>query len=54
MIIHGDPFAGSGTTLCAAALEGFDYVGIEREAEYIEIIEARVKYWSHHVQLSLF
>ena len=49
-----DPFAGSGTTLCAAALEGFDYVGIEREAEYIEIIEARVKHWSHHVQLSLF
>ncbi len=41
-----DPFAGSGTTLCAAALEGFPYIGIEREAEYIEIIKARVKHWT--------
>lgn len=41
-----DPFAGSGTTLCAAALEGLPYIGIEREAEYIEIIKARVKHWT--------
>ena len=41
-----DPFAGSGTTLCAAALEGFPYIGIEREDEYIEIIKARVKHWT--------
>src|SRR5690554_5084088 len=36
-----DPFAGSGSTLVAAKREGFDYIGIEREAEYIEIARAR-------------
>ena len=41
-----EPFAGSGTTLCAAALEGFTSIGIERESEYIEIIKARLKHWS--------
>jgi len=41
-----EPFAGSGTTLCAAVLEGVEIVGIEREAEYISIIESRVDYWS--------
>jgi len=37
-----DPFCGSGTTLLAAHLEGFDYLGIEREAEYVEIIRKRL------------
>jgi len=37
-----DPFLGSGTTLMAAALEGFDAVGIEREKEYVEIARARL------------
>jgi DNA modification methylase len=37
-----DPFAGSGTTLLAAHLEGFDYLGIEREAEYVEIAQQRL------------
>lgn len=37
-----DPFAGSGTTLLAAQSEGFDAVGIEREAEYVEIIKKRI------------
>ena len=37
-----DPFAGSGTTLLAADQEGFGWVGIEREAEYAAIIEARL------------
>ncbi|WP_254635178.1 DNA methyltransferase [Paenibacillus sp. GbtcB18] len=36
-----DPYAGSGTTLAAAKREGFGFVGIEREPEHVEIIEAR-------------
>lgn len=38
-----DPFAGSGSTGKAAVIEGFRFVGIEREAEYVEIARARVK-----------
>lgn len=41
-----DPFTGSGTTGCGAVLEGFRFVGIEREAEYHAIAEARIGYWS--------
>lgn len=37
-----DPFSGSGTTLLAAMEEGFASVGIEREADYVEIIRARI------------
>jgi site-specific DNA-methyltransferase (adenine-specific) len=37
-----DPFAGSGSTLLAAELEGFEWIGIEREAEYCAIAEARL------------
>lgn len=37
-----DPFMGSGSTGKAATLEGFDFIGIEREAEYIEIARARI------------
>ncbi len=40
-----DPFAGSGTTGIAAHLEGFAFIGIEREAEYAEIAQARIKHW---------
>jgi len=43
-----DPFTGSGTTGIAAHLEGFDFIGIEREAEYAEIAEARIAWWSQH------
>jgi DNA modification methylase len=38
-----DPFAGSGSTLVAAKQNGFQYIGIEMTAEYIPIIEARLK-----------
>jgi site-specific DNA-methyltransferase (adenine-specific) len=41
-----DPFTGSGTTGCAAVLEGFRFVGIEREAEYVEIAEKRIAHWA--------
>jgi site-specific DNA-methyltransferase (adenine-specific) len=38
-----DPFGGSGTTAVAAIENGFKYILIEKEAEHIPIIEARVK-----------
>lgn len=37
-----DPFNGSGSTGIAAMKEGMRYVGIEREAEYVEIAKARI------------
>jgi DNA modification methylase len=37
-----DPFTGSGSTGKAAILEGFRFIGIEREAEYVEIAKARI------------
>jgi DNA modification methylase len=41
-----DPFAGSGTTGIACHLEGFDFIGIEREDEYADIAKARIEWWS--------
>ena len=38
-----DPFAGSGTTLEAAILEGFNVVGIEKEHDYIPDIRRRIE-----------
>lgn len=37
-----DPFCGSGTTGIACKLEGFEFVGIEQDAEYCKIAEARI------------
>jgi hypothetical protein len=37
-----DPFMGSGSTGKAAIMEGFRFIGIEREAEYLEIARARI------------
>ena len=37
-----DPFLGSGTTGLAAEMEGFAWIGIEKEAEYVAIAEARL------------
>jgi len=41
-----DCFLGSGTTGCAAMLEGFKFVGIEMSPEYMHIAEARMKHWN--------
>jgi hypothetical protein len=40
-----DPFAGSGSTIAAAVLEGFSALGIELSAEYADIARARVAHW---------
>lgn len=50
---HGtvlDPFMGSGSTGCAAALEGVNFIGIEREPEYFAIAQQRVAYWGGDVE----
>jgi site-specific DNA-methyltransferase (adenine-specific) len=50
---HGtvlDPFMGSGSTGCAAALEGVSFIGIEREPEYFAIAQQRVAYWGGDVE----
>jgi site-specific DNA-methyltransferase (adenine-specific) len=45
-----DPFCGSGTTGCAAVLEGFGFVGIEMDAEHVATAEARIAHWAATVQ----
>ena len=37
-----EPFAGSGTTVEAALREGFNIIAIEREAEYLPLIQERL------------
>jgi len=49
-----DPFCGSGTTGAACVLEGFDFIGIEQDAEYVEIARKRIAHWTPDTaQLSL-
>ena len=37
-----DPFMGSGSTGIAAKLEGFRFIGIEKEQEYMDIAIKRI------------
>jgi DNA modification methylase len=37
-----DPFMGSGSTGKGAVLEGFQFIGIEQDAEYVAIARARI------------
>jgi site-specific DNA-methyltransferase (adenine-specific) len=46
-----DPFMGSGSTGKGAVLEGFQFVGIEREAEYLAIAQARIEH-AHTLHIS--
>jgi len=41
-----DPFTGSGSTGCAAALEGFDFIGVELDAGDCEVARRRIAYWA--------
>lgn len=38
-----DPFMGSGSTGKAAMLEGFDFIGVERDTAYFEIAKGRIE-----------
>jgi tRNA G10 N-methylase Trm11 len=40
-----DPFMGSGSMALACLETGHNYVGIEMQEEYIEIADARVRWW---------
>lgn len=41
-----DPFLGSGTTGIAAHLEGFNFIGIEKDQEYFELAKERINHWN--------
>lgn len=41
-----DPFTGSGTTGIACVLEGFRFVGVERDPDYVAIARARIAWWA--------
>jgi site-specific DNA-methyltransferase (adenine-specific) len=41
-----DPFMGSGSTGCAAVLEGFDFVGIDITPEYVAIAQKRIDHYA--------
>jgi DNA modification methylase len=41
-----DPFCGSGSTGCAAVLEGRRFAGIELDPRYAEIARARIAHWA--------
>jgi DNA modification methylase len=43
-----DPFLGSGSTGCAAVLERVEFIGIERDPEYIPIAQSRIAWWAAH------
>lgn len=43
-----DPFMGSGSTGIAALLEGFNFIGIEQNLEYLKLASARLDFWQQH------
>ena len=46
-----DPFMGSGSTGIAALLEGFRFVGMEMDADYFKIAEARIEAYEEYRSL---
>ena len=49
-----DPFCGSGTTGIACKLDEFQFVGLEQDAEYSKIAEARIENYIKEKQIKLF
>lgn len=45
-----DPFAGSGTTLCACVLEGREFIGSEMEEQSAITANERIKYYQKQVE----
>ena len=48
-----DPFMGSGSTGKACKLEGFDFIGFEKEEDYCKIAEARIKAAEPELRLAI-
>lgn len=49
-----DPFTGSGSTGVAALKEGFQFVGIERDPEYVAIAEKRMGFADQREEEDIF
>jgi len=48
-----DPFLGSGTTAIACIKQGRNFIGIEKEKEYVKIAEARIRPFMEQSKLNL-
>jgi DNA methylase len=44
-----DPFCGSGSTGCAAALEGYGFVGMDTDPRHVDISRQRIAHWAAHL-----
>ena len=49
-----DPYAGSGTTLCACVNTNRNFIGIELDKDYIEIAKKRVEHYQDEKKGKLF
>ena len=45
-----DPFVGSGSTGCAAVQDGFNFIGIEMNEDYLNIANKRITYYEVSIQ----
>jgi modification methylase len=44
-----DPYCGSGTTLVAAKILGYHYIGIDNSKEYVEYTKTRLKNYENEI-----
>ena len=44
-----DPFMGSGSTGCASVIDGYSFVGVEMDKDYLAIAESRIKHFARAV-----
>jgi DNA modification methylase len=49
-----DPFTGSGSTGKGAVMEGFNFIGIELDPEYVAIATARIQHQIDNIEVTLF
>ena len=47
-----DPYCGSGTTLVAAKILGYDYIGIDISEDYIKYTEKRLQNYDNEIPLA--